>query len=460
MIYCPACGTANRDGSRFCNECGQRLAPEEAPAICPRCGAANPPESAHCGGCGLDLKRSREEAEPGTGTGANAPAETPTPPESAAVDGGGLPPWLDSIESPDEQPAPDQLPDEAPSEQAAPLSGEWTADALPIEPIVGVPYRAHERPEPPPSAEQDWAVELFTNATAEEVHASPQEVPPPRRTSRWAAGWQLLIAFALLFALLVPMIWPVGPFNVVASIPPSVAEAADTIEALPPGAVVLVVFDYDAGSAGELQPIAQAYLQQLLGHGARILAVSTLPEGAALAEMALEQVLPAFPAARYGETVLNLGYVAGGEAAVRALAANVWATVPADYRSGMPLGGFPILEGLTGVRDLPLIVVLGRDLVAVQRWIEQASTPYGTPLVAGVPALIEPIVGPYHTTGQLRGVVAGLGGAAAYERLESRVGPAGRQLGALRTGIWVTAGLLVGVNLVALLFSLRRRPKS
>ena len=25
MIYCGNCGLGNRDGSRFCNECGQRL---------------------------------------------------------------------------------------------------------------------------------------------------------------------------------------------------------------------------------------------------------------------------------------------------------------------------------------------------------------------------------------------------------------------------------------------------
>jgi hypothetical protein len=30
MIYCPKCGTANRDGSKFCNECGGRL-PEAPP---------------------------------------------------------------------------------------------------------------------------------------------------------------------------------------------------------------------------------------------------------------------------------------------------------------------------------------------------------------------------------------------------------------------------------------------
>ena len=64
---------------------------------------------------------------------------------------------------------------------------------------------------------------------------------------------------------------------------------------------------------------------------------------------------------------------------------------------------------------------------------------------------------PWDTAGQLRGVVAGLGGAAALERLGAQVGRAGRMLAALRTGIWTVAALLLAVNVVGLFGWLRRR---
>ena len=472
MIYCPVCGTANREGSRFCNQCGARLA-EEPIVHCSRCGAANAPGATHCENCGLSLageaatERSPQEAGPPEGL----PAAIEGPPDQAsgreattderqpsAVRSGGLPPWLDAAEGLEEETGPEATgEEEAERFEARSARAEWSADAIPIEPIVGVPYRAHQRSELPPTAEQRAAAELFAATAAEEDRIAPQELPSLHRARRSDVAWRWLIAFALLFALLVPLIWSLAPFNVVAAIPAPVADAAQAIEELPSGSPVLVAFDYDAGLAGELEPIAESYLRHLLSQDARVLLVSTQPEGAALADMALDHVLADYPSVRYGETVLNLGYVAGGEAGIRTLGADLAAAAPTDWRQGQPLAGYPLMAGITRGQDLPLIVVLGGDLVSVQRWIEQFGSPYSTPLVAGVPALIEPAVGPYRTAGQLRGVVAGLGGAAAYERLQTRVGPAGRMLAALRIGLWVVAGLVVLVNLVALLDRLRRR---
>lgn len=454
MTYCPACGTANREGSRFCNQCGRQLV-DESTVTCPRCGAANEPQTAHCQACGLDLAGQVQE------TPAPAQVEEPAPQEPAARRQGGLPPWLDAVENPEEPPL-EEVPGVSLDEAEPPAlehlrRGDWSADALPIEPVVGVPYRARERRDLPPTPEQERAARLFGAVAAEEVHAAPQDVRPPDRMRRLAVSWRWLVAFALFFALLVPLIWPLAAFNVVAAVPAPVAAAASAIEDLPEGAIVLVAFEYDAGLAGELQPIAEAYLGQLLGHGARVLAVSTRPEGAALADQALDRALAAFPEARYGPNVANLGFVAGAEAGVRALVANLATAAPTDYRTGAPLASVPLTEGLRGARDLPLIVVVGSDLVAVQRWIEQLALPFGTALVAGVPALAEPAVSPYRTAGQLRGVVAGLGGAAALERLGTRLGPAGRMLGAVRTGIWVVVGVVILANLAGLPGALRRR---
>lgn len=443
MIYCPGCGTANRDGSRFCNECGQRLADETWPT-CSRCGAANPEGTAHCRQCGLDL--------------AHPAPETPAPSEQApraTLRNEGLPPWLDSAERFEDEPLAHEA---APSDsfETRPLQGDWPFDALPIEPIVGVPYRAHERVTLPPTAEQRTAARIFAESAAEEVHASPQDVSAGERGPSPSNAWRRLIACALLVALLVPLFVPIAPLSAVSRIPTGVAAAHEAIQALPAGATVLVVFDYDAGLAGDLQPVADAYLQQLLACNLRVITVSTLPEGAALADAALERARSAHPSAAYGETVLNLGYVAGGEAAVRALAADLAAAAPADYRLTRNTRTFPLLVGITGARDLPLIVVLGRDLTALQRWIEQAATPYGTPLLAGVPALLEPALGPYRSAGQLRGIVGGLSGAAAYEQLQNRPGAGLRSLASVRLGACTVAAIVVLANLAGLVRKKRK----
>ena len=50
MIYCPECGTANRDGSQFCNNCGARLGPDQGKR-CPMCGRSNPQDAEVCQHC-------------------------------------------------------------------------------------------------------------------------------------------------------------------------------------------------------------------------------------------------------------------------------------------------------------------------------------------------------------------------------------------------------------------------
>jgi class 3 adenylate cyclase/tetratricopeptide (TPR) repeat protein len=57
---CPACNHLNREGARFCAECGASLS---EPVGCPRCGSANPAESKFCDACGQALARA-EQATP------------------------------------------------------------------------------------------------------------------------------------------------------------------------------------------------------------------------------------------------------------------------------------------------------------------------------------------------------------------------------------------------------------
>ena len=54
-MECPKCGFENREGVKFCEECGagQDL-------ICPNCSAKVPPDRKFCGDCGHDLRKLRE----------------------------------------------------------------------------------------------------------------------------------------------------------------------------------------------------------------------------------------------------------------------------------------------------------------------------------------------------------------------------------------------------------------
>ncbi len=54
MVSCPGCGTLNRKGSNYCNNCGQRL-DELCTVQCPVCSAPNPAGNPSCAFCGTPL---------------------------------------------------------------------------------------------------------------------------------------------------------------------------------------------------------------------------------------------------------------------------------------------------------------------------------------------------------------------------------------------------------------------
>jgi hypothetical protein len=70
-VYCPSCRLANRDGSRFCNQCGTALA-DDLPS-CERCFAKVSLEARFCSRCGLELAHA--------GVGVGQPASDTAPRE-------------------------------------------------------------------------------------------------------------------------------------------------------------------------------------------------------------------------------------------------------------------------------------------------------------------------------------------------------------------------------------------
>jgi len=206
MIYCPNCGTANRDGSSFCNQCGQRLG-GGSKAICPFCGAENPIENIFCDACGAKLAplvtrgaegkekpglkglslptKPTEEEEPAPlGEEAGLPQE----PTGAAGEEEEIPDWLARLraslgetaeperEASEEMPeeVPDWLRDlgappvEEPEEPVAPAPEEFAAEAA---------GGAEEMPEEVP----DWLRDLGAppvEEPEEPIAPAPEEAPP------------------------------------------------------------------------------------------------------------------------------------------------------------------------------------------------------------------------------------------------------------------------------------------
>jgi hypothetical protein len=114
----------------------------------------------------------------------------------------------------------------------------------------------------------------------------------------------------------------------------------------------------------------------------------------------------------------NLGYLPPHPASVQAfadsptVAATFFGTSDSTSQSGA--ASFEKLE------DLALIITVSGAQEHVRWWIEQIGSRYQVDILAGVSAAVAPYVRPYYGeagTGQIKGMLVGLAGAARYEEL-------------------------------------------
>src|SRR5215467_8881305 len=73
-MKCAKCGADNREGLKFCTQCGSQLA-----AKCRQCGAATQPGERFCGECGAGLETSGAAAEKESVEPQIRIADTPAP---------------------------------------------------------------------------------------------------------------------------------------------------------------------------------------------------------------------------------------------------------------------------------------------------------------------------------------------------------------------------------------------
>jgi hypothetical protein len=262
---------------------------------------------------------------------------------------------------------------------------------------------------------------LFSEIVGRPPDAAPKEIVSPRvdvlpKTARW------IIYAILIIVVSLPII--VGKPLLPRTIQPTAAtvemhRAIESLDSLDP---VLVAFDYDPTSSGEMDVIARALIGHLMDREARLVVVSLLPAGPATAQSLLDELAADRPgyAESYGERYANLGYLPGQAAAVRLLGLSVEIALPRDFY-GTPLSDLPVMQGLDSAQAFSLIVELAATQDTLRWWIEQAGTPFTIPLATGASASVIPFARPYYETEtrQLVGLVGGVPDAVTYEALAS-----------------------------------------
>ena len=296
---------------------------------------------------------------------------------------------------------------------------------------------------------------LLEQILAAETAPIPMKVPSvvmSQRILRWAIT-------ALMF-LLVGGILFVGTqiFALPARAPSDQTEMAiSVVNKIPADAPVLVVFDYEPSLSGEMQVVAEPYLNRLLllKHP-RLTILSSSPTGSALAENFMTGSLAGRGYQR-GEQYIDLGYLPGGLAGVYDFAQNPSAVMPLGADGSQVWQTVP-LKGVTRFSDFAAIILLTDSAEAGRVWIEQAGPLRGNAsLVIVSSSQAGPMLMPYVASGQINGLVNGLNDASKVEQANGQPGSARLYWDAYSVGLLLAAAMIILGGLWNLVPGLRAR---
>ena len=300
----------------------------------------------------------------------------------------------------------------------------------------------------------------FVQSEPEPAPATPSEPPPsppppsqsPSSATRDTSQRMLWTVAAFFFLLaLGGSLWPKSHTQP-AAVFPSAKNAYAFIEVLPPDARVLVAWDYDPATQGELRLLAQPILYHLQRRNITTTFVSLTPFGPNMAADTLAYNMLHEPAiASHAPLPVQLGYLPGEEVALRSL---VHSPIRTSNRPAYTAQALQLDPTATLTQTVHLVIEFSSDFGRTQAWVEQVAARSQVPLVVAASAAVAPMLRPYEQTGQIRALLSGYGDALAYEHmLGIQRGPAIQQ--ALSQSLLTAA--LIGVVLVAGVRSIWRR---
>jgi len=248
--------------------------------------------------------------------------------------------------------------------------------------------------------------------------------------------WQKLLALdrRIIFvfvalALVIPLFFTAPPgFLKKIDISSPVKSLYDYVEKLPPGSKVMIAFDYDPPTTPELQPMAISFLKHCFLKDLDVIMIGLWPQGPVQAQFAMEMDILTDEKIKaknlqYGVDYVNLGFQAGNEFVILRMGSDIAAAFPVDY-FGTRTRELPLMKDVKNFDNIRLVYNISAGYPGTYEWVIFAGDRFGVKIAGGNTAVQYPHVSPYLQTGQLVGLLGGMQGAAAYEKVSGYFGKA------------------------------------
>ncbi|NNF44040.1 MAG: hypothetical protein HKN62_13540 [Phycisphaerales bacterium] len=192
----------------------------------------------------------------------------------------------------------------------------------------------------------------------------------------------------------------------------------EKLEALDEGDRVLLAFDFDPASEGELGPMATSFVRHCCEKKLKMYFMALWPVGEQMITDNINKVIRAdFPELVEHVDYVNLGFKAGNEGVIKVVITDLRQLYTTDA-AGTSLEDIPMMQGVENIQQMDLMCNVSAGYPGTKEWVQYAVTRYPDEitLVAGCTGVQAPLLYPYIPQ-QLPGLLAAIKGAAEYENL-------------------------------------------
>ncbi len=251
-----------------------------------------------------------------------------------------------------------------------------------------------------------------------------------------------IVFIVIAIAVTLPILFNIHIGNTVT---PETRQVFANIDSLSPGSVLMISFDFEASSFAEVRPLADAVIKHAFNKNLRIVAVSLFAEGAALGEQLLTKLADE-GGKKYGSDYVYLGFRPQYQAAILAMGESIKAEFPRDYFD-QSTQEIALLREVDNYERVAMVISVADGSMPTY-WVEYAVTPHGVNFQTVLTATMATSFYPYLASGQIKGVAAGLKGAAEYESLLGHDGAGARGLFAQSVSQFAIVLIIIAGNLV------------
>jgi hypothetical protein len=261
------------------------------------------------------------------------------------------------------------------------------------------------------------------------------------KLSNLDSRWMYL---ALVLVLVIPIMKPIGmPISINKDL---TQRFYDTLDALPPDSIVMYDIAYSASTDTELTPMLMAVTEQLVKKNVKVVVAGQWESGLFFTKEKLKAKFGGL-GYKYGVDWINIGYKAGGTATWRVMAKDFWKGAMGVDIDGAGFDTLPLMQRVKALdeKTISAIVIYETGSPGMETWI--TYFPKIALCKASVASEIASSVR-YIPSGQLKGMIPGMRGAAEYEKLVAKPAVATQLMDAQSLASLLVVALIVLGNVV------------